>query len=360
MNVFLIFYKIRDLSCIIKEKNDEANISIFTRNNYEEALKLYPKFPNKLKLAYRFTKLMRKINKADITISDMNIYPYIHLNQTFFPNTRLIWRPTGDIWAQTESITYGKLHHPKRKVFLNLSKRLFENVSAIITVSKWLKREFQKHINNKKIFVIYKNVDTKEFNLNIDKESLRKTFGIKKDQIILLSVIQGTFFQKIKGLFYYFNVLKRLKNKFGEKIVCLICGTGPYYSYLKRYSSKLKITNLYFLGFQSKLDEIYAACDIFIHPTLLDAAPQVIREAGILEKPIVASNIGGIPEVIDAKHSFLLDPRDEDNFYLILKNLIEDKTLREEYGKKAYSFISFKNKISSGKLFWKILNRFRP
>ena len=365
MNLFLLYYKLKELIPIVKEKKDNDNIYLLSGHNYNQLVEKYSKFPSRLKLWYILGKLMKILHKMDISMMDVNLYyPYINLNQIIFPKTPLIWRLGGNIFVENAK----RIGHPffgnevyiaGGKLFLFLSRQLLENCSAIVTHSNWLKREIQKQISNKNIFVIYENVDTKQFNPHIDKETFRKSFGFHKDQVILLSVMKGSFFQKIKGLFYYFKVIKRLNEKFGKKISFLICGTGIYYPYLQKYAAKMKINNIHFLGFQHNMNKIYAACDIFVHPTLLDAAPRVIREAGISRKPIVASNVGGIPELIDAKCSFLIDLTEQDEFYNILKNLIENKELREEFGKRAYNFINLRNMISSGKLFWKIFNRIR-
>ncbi|MHA1358965.1 MAG: glycosyltransferase family 4 protein [Candidatus Helarchaeota archaeon] len=365
MNLLLIYYKQKELHYILKEKRDGDNIFIYNGRKYIQLVKRYSRFPNKIRLWYAIEKLLKKTHLVDLSMMDVNLYyPYLNIHQLIFPKTPLIWRMTGNIFM--ENLT--QIGHPLSgdenyrsggKLFLSLSRNLLDRCSAVITTSNWLKNELHRVLKQRNILVIYKNVDTKIFNPKINGDTIRKTLGITEDQILLLSVMQGSFFQKIKGLFYYLNVIKRLNTKFGKKIVCIICGDGYYYQYLKEYTAKLNLNNLHFLGFKSKINEIYAASDIFVHPSLLDAAPQVIREAGMLKKPIVAFKTGGIPEIIDDRHGFLIDPHDLKTFYSNLLNLIESKTLRHEYGEKAYLFIRKKNRISSGRLFWKIFDKFK-
>jgi len=364
LNLFLLYYKTEELAPILKEKAENDKIWLLEARKYHKVLEKYSLPSKTLRSWYIIQKILRMMHSVDVTMMDVNsYYPYTNLHQIIFPNTPLIWRIGGNPFIENAK-RIGHLfppnpeYKPGGRFYLSLSKMMLDRCSAIISHSNWLKKVLQKDLAHKKIFVIYQNVDINRFNPTIDGLSFRNSLGIKKDQIVLLSVMGGAYFEKIQGVFIYLKVIKRLNIKFGNKVVVLFCGRGRYYPYLHEYASKLKIDNIHFLGFRDDLNRIYAASDIFVHPSSLDAAPRVIREAGISGKPIVAFNIGGIPELIDSKNSFLINPPYSDNLYSVIVNLIENKDLREEYGKRAFIDILVKNKISSGKLFWRIFKKF--
>ncbi len=74
--------------------------------------------------------------------------------------------------------------------------------------------------------------------------------------------------------------------------------------------------------------------DIYFMPSIKEGLPYVLLEAGLYSLPIVASDTGGINEIIENyKNGFLLKVKDVNGFVLAIERLIKDKDLREEFGK---------------------------
>lgn len=74
--------------------------------------------------------------------------------------------------------------------------------------------------------------------------------------------------------------------------------------------------------------------DIFVLPSIKEGFPYVILEAGLAGLPVIASNIGGIPEIIEnEKEGLLVPPANPEHLANAIKKLIEDKTLRENLAK---------------------------
>ena len=74
--------------------------------------------------------------------------------------------------------------------------------------------------------------------------------------------------------------------------------------------------------------------DIFVLPSLKEGLPYVILEAGLAELPVIASNVGGIPEIIeDEKDGLLVPPANPEELAAAIKKLVENKTLRENLAK---------------------------
>lgn len=74
--------------------------------------------------------------------------------------------------------------------------------------------------------------------------------------------------------------------------------------------------------------------DIFVLPSLKEGLPYVILEAGLAGLPVITSNVGGIPEIIEnGKDGLLVPPANPEELAIAIKKLIEDKTLRENLAK---------------------------
>ncbi len=74
--------------------------------------------------------------------------------------------------------------------------------------------------------------------------------------------------------------------------------------------------------------------DIFVLPSLKEGLPYVILEAGLAELPVISSNIGGVPEIIEnGKDGLLVSPANPKELASAIRKLIEDKTLRENLAK---------------------------
>jgi glycosyltransferase involved in cell wall biosynthesis len=90
-----------------------------------------------------------------------------------------------------------------------------------------------------------------------------------------------------------------------------------------------------FLGWREDIPEIMKILDIFVLPSLNEGMGRVLAEAMAAGKPVVASNTGGIPDLV--KHGlngFLVEPGDVNGFCLAIQKLSNDEKMRDEMGKQ--------------------------
>jgi len=106
----------------------------------------------------------------------------------------------------------------------------------------------------------------------------------------------------------------------------LIVGDGPYGDSLRDLVSALALQDhVTFAGHRTDIPALLACSDLFVLPTLKDALPTVLIEALAAEKPIVASHIGGVPEIIQNEVNGLLDqPGDPSSLTAACLNLIKN------------------------------------
>ena len=90
-----------------------------------------------------------------------------------------------------------------------------------------------------------------------------------------------------------------------------------------------------FLGWRDDIPDIMQILDIFVLPSLNEGMGRVLVEAMASGKPIVASKVGGIPDLVkDGHNGFLVGPGDVNGLSLAIKKLIKDEQLRLEMGAK--------------------------
>lgn len=113
----------------------------------------------------------------------------------------------------------------------------------------------------------------------------------------------------------------------------VVAGDGPEKERFKRRIHKLGLDAAFdFRGQVADLAPLYAAADLVILPSRSEGVPLVILEALASARPVVASNVGSIPEVLDSSCGVLIDGADAKEFARAIQKLLDDPELREKMG----------------------------
>lgn len=223
-----------------------------------------------------------------------------------------------------------------RSFYCPVDKITLNNADKIIAVSTELGEDIKKQyrLPEGKLAIILNGIDVNRFK-PMSAGGIRKKWALNYEKIIL-SV--GAINEQ-KGFHLLLKVLPDIL-EYDKKIKLVIVGTGPYLSKLKNIANKLNISeSVIFTGRVSDddLPRYYNLADIFVNLTMrLEGLPLVIIEAMACEKPVVASAIGGIKDVIeDGVSGILVAPG---NINALKGNIIKvlgDEQLAHEFGKNA-------------------------
>ncbi len=179
--------------------------------------------------------------------------------------------------------------------------------------------------------------DPEAFGPQPDTSSLRKQLGLEEDTSVILGL--GRLVGK-KG----FDVLVRAMPDIlasCPKTCCIIAGDGPEGPYLHTLANELGIADhIRFPGFipWNQVPEYLHLSELFVAPSVhdegnLDGLPTVILEAMAAEKPVVASNVAGVPlAVIHNETGMLVPERDEDALAEAICHLLKNSGLRDRLG----------------------------
>jgi glycosyltransferase involved in cell wall biosynthesis len=192
-----------------------------------------------------------------------------------------------------------------------------------------------------KIHKIYNGVNTERFAPGKGNEqALREALGVEKDTIVVgaMSRIQYT-----KGLEFYVEAAADVLRDFSNILFLLVGDTITdeerfvnYKQSLQDQVCRLGIEDRFiFVGLRRDVVDVLAAIDIFVLPSVFDILPTAVLEAMAMGKPVIATRVGGLPEVIiDGLTGFLVPTRSHFSLAEKINTLARDRTLRASMGRE--------------------------
>ena len=189
--------------------------------------------------------------------------------------------------------------------------------------------------NRRKFWLIHNGIDTKPFYRRSaeEKRAVKQGYDLPLNKPIITCVAN---FRPPKGHEYLIQALHELKNE-GLDFITLLVGDGPLREKLERLVREIGLEErVRFLGSKDReeIPKILAITDIFVLSSLWEGLPTAIIEAMAAGCPVVATAVGGTPElVIDGETGFLVYPRDARALAQKIKFLLQDQSLRERMGK---------------------------
>lgn len=220
-----------------------------------------------------------------------------------------------------------------------IENRCINSANKIIAVSKFTQTQIVRNYRLKAndIEVIYNGTNLNNYIYNGELEEIKTRWNLDDRPIILFV---GRIDDPRKGLLSLLVAFKKVLTKIDA--ILLVVGKGEQKE-ARQLSEALGISsNLLFVGFLSQADlkKCYALCNIFVSSSRLEGFGLTILEAMDAGKPIVATNVGAIPELIKDRENGILVAIDDmdslsDSIYLLLK----DELLAEEIGRRNKQYI---------------------
>ena len=231
----------------------------------------------------------------------------------------------------------------------NLLHKITDRILAIgtdkiIVNAKEIQRFLQKveKISSKKIRVIYNGIDENLFGLKVNSEKIRKDLGLRNGDLLV-----GIFARNdpVKDHKTFFQASKIILNNFSN-ITFLAMGYGMTNASMKEIVRKLSIEDYVILMDHSTEYLSYlGSVDISVISSLTEGCSNVILESMALKKPVVATEVGGNPElIVNGKTGYLVPPKRADKLSSAIIKLLDDPLKREEMGNEG--FVRAKNKFS--------------
>jgi len=205
-------------------------------------------------------------------------------------------------------------------------------VEHYIAVSESVKNYVMQKskISDENITVIYNGTDIENHNYS-NVKNVKMPFGVEDGDDILVTVGR---LHKQKGHAYLLHAISMVEKEM-PRLKLLIIGEGEEENNLKILAETLDLTDkIIFAGLRYDVEKILPVAGLFILPSLWEGTPNVLLEAMAARKPVIATEVGGIPEVVvHGRTGILVPPEDSDALANAIKNLLKDKLKAEEMGK---------------------------
>ncbi|MBL4709488.1 MAG: glycosyltransferase [Flavobacteriales bacterium] len=301
--------------------------------------------------AYRSIKKLIKEFKPDI----------IH---THASKAGAIGRSAGIAYGKAKMVHtfHGHVFHSyfgplKTNVYKNIERALALKTDRIIAISQRQKLELSmryKICSPDKIDVIPLGFDLKKFNTGTEekRKSFREFYNVADDEIAIGIVGRLV---PIKNHKLFLDSIKTLTRSTDKKIRAFIVGDGEERENLKGYSKHIgldylngdfepgKKATIHFTSWIKNVDWVNAGMDIIALSSLNEGTPVSLIEAQASCKPIVATRVGGVGNIVQQNETALLSESNcSKEFSNNLLQLVENEKLRNEMGKTGWEHVNEK------------------
>lgn len=209
-------------------------------------------------------------------------------------------------------------------------RRYVRNIDGITTCSRFNGERIEERYR-RPAEIIYNGVDTKQFHPMPVDDELRAAIGLKKGDKV---IIYAGRLVRLKGVDYLLDAFARLPHTVETGL--LLIGDGPEKETLRQRSQELGIAEkVVFAGYvpNHELPRYYSLAYAAVLPTVTEEAFGIaIAEAMACGIPVIATNVGGIPEVADPE--LLVKPADSGEIAARLLFLLDDEARRREIGER--------------------------
>lgn len=185
-----------------------------------------------------------------------------------------------------------------------------------------------------KVEIVPNFVYTGRFNPRLKGVGIISLYGLERKRIILFLGRLVPY----KGVEYLIRAFNEVGGEIKD-IVLIIAGDGPLKNELKQLVDDLGLTDVLFISVaEEDLPKYYAACDIFVLPSVTrqEAFGIVLLEAMACGKPVIATNVGGVPYVV-GKAGIIVEPRDIEALSSAISRILSEDEFAKELGRKARS-----------------------
>jgi len=188
------------------------------------------------------------------------------------------------------------------------------------------------------VVIIYNGVDMSTFSPSRDARSLKEEFAISDERVVGMTAKPVP--QKGVGIFT--EAPAQVTTRISD-VKYLIVGDVVFewekkhkMAFHKRVRELGLEDKVIFTGFRREMPHFYSLFDIFVHPPIYpDALPGVVYEAMACGRPVIASRIGGIPEIVShGETGILVEPGNPTALAAAIISLLEDEGKRAQLGKR--------------------------
>lgn len=230
-------------------------------------------------------------------------------------------------------------HDWKDRLYSRIDQWILRYADLCIAVSDGMKRiAVSKGIPAEKITVVHNWVNVIEIEENASKSSVtRSELGLQESDRVFLVPAR---LSPEKGHLYLMKAIRSLVSRY-PRIKLLFAGEGYYRPYLEEYVRQQGLEPyVLFLGYRKDIHRIMQISDWVVLPSFKEGLPLALLEAMALKKPIIATNVSGVPEIVQhEQNGFLVAAGDVEALSAAVEKALLDEEMGVAYGLKGYEIV---------------------
>jgi len=247
-------------------------------------------------------------------------------------NIPLLVHLRGNYWEEVKMAKETLYKSFPKSIAINkweeIGSKCFENSQMILPICRYLENVVKEHYPRKPTAILYQG---------ITPENWYPTNGIKLQHPCVGLIQSAVIWEKTHEMLVLKRVLKSM-----PKIHFYWAGDGPYRD--KILAELEKFDNFHWLGnleYPEKVRDFLSEIDIYALISGIDMAPLTLLEAQLMQKPVIATNVGGIPELMnDGKSGFLIEKGDYQELINKINLMLNDPSLGTSMGKIGKDYVS--------------------
>jgi glycosyltransferase involved in cell wall biosynthesis len=274
----------------------------------------------------------------DVIYSDTALYAGQMKAYSLFRKLKkpLILRFRGDLWREYWAGFSYERHLSKRMRGLLLHHSyLWTSVtcaSRVMPICRWLEKVLRAHVPWKRFEVVYQEVDPNQF---FEEEGME----FRKPAVAIIQ--NHTIYPKVEGLLKFKRVVSALSEvnfyiAEGEET-----GSSLLQTVKSHYADMRNVKFVSDVHSRSAVRKMLTASDCYVLASGLDCCPTSLLEASLMRRPVIASRVGGVPEIVlEDKSGWTIDNDSVDEWVSRIRTVLSDPKLRRRIGEQGREWVS--------------------
>ena len=321
------FFHLKEFSEQLKKNGADCKLVIDTE--------IYAGFPSKkisswFGISQNFKKIITEFKPNAIFIDRQTNFGLAALKT----NIPLFVHLRGDYWAESKMAKETLYKYPPKRQIIWFKERIadkcFKGAKTILPICKYLENVVKNHYPEKLTKVLYQGINPSNWYYEKGMELKHPCVGLLQSAII---------WDKTKEMLTITEAIKSMPD-----VTFYWVGDGPYKK--KIIPILEKYANFKWLGslqYPVEVRRFLSEIDVYALASGIDMSPLTLQEAQLMKKPVIATNVGGIPELMENdKTGFLVEKGDYKGWIDKISILLNDQDLCKSMGTAGRHFVEKK------------------
>ncbi len=226
----------------------------------------------------------------------------------------------------------------KIRLYHGIEKFIIRFADRVVAVSASQAEKLrQLHVAPEKIAVVHNAIDPIVFQ-SIERLSLRQRFALPAESIVGFACGR---FSAEKGQADLIRAMA-IASARDPRLRLIMVGDGPEFELCRELVTRQQLEQIVFMpGFERDAVAYLKDADFLVNPSLSEGLPNVILEAMAVGVPVIATNVGGVPELLtDNESGLLVPPSDPAALATAMLRLVDNSDLRKRFARTASQVLS--------------------